>query len=219
MERCLFLKLRSHLQILIDVQTHESNWPTVTTQDRQWRPVTAHSQVSSSLIGNSALRESLDHSTRIYLQSGSVSLFPFSFLSLPSSSQPASPTRSTEVQRAVHGLTQTSRPDLTKAKHHTYHRRSSIGDHDHPLQASSVDAQLWAYAHISSNEHSRRCSQHIKIDLILSCPAQVGLYPSESTVNLAHLPSFPRHCLYYPASRSAVVADSHETIIWASNPL
>jgi hypothetical protein len=60
--------------------THESNWPTVTTQDRQWRPVTAHSQVSSSLIGNSALRECLDHSTCIYLHSGSDSPFPFLFV-------------------------------------------------------------------------------------------------------------------------------------------
>lgn len=131
--------------------THESNWPTVTTQDRQWRPVTAHSQVSSSLIGNSALRECLDHSTtRIYLHSGSVSLSLFFLVHTIVFHDPQ-----------YRSSTGCPWPNFTAgpyaAKHHTYHRRSSIGDHDHPLQASSVDAQLWEYAHIRSNEHYPGC--------------------------------------------------------------
>jgi hypothetical protein len=96
-------------------------------------PVTARSQVSSSFIGNSALRECLDshHSYILTLPDRIPFLF---FLFCPYHHRRHSPHHRpafTEVQRAVHGLTQTSRPDLTQTKHDTYHRRSSIADHDH----------------------------------------------------------------------------------------
>lgn len=54
------------------------------------------------------------------------------------------------------------------SKHHTYHRRSSIGDHVHHLPATAKrrasTAQLWAYAHIRSH---KECAT--QIDLIHSC--------------------------------------------------
>jgi hypothetical protein len=144
MERCLFLRTRSYLEILIDVS------PTLTTQE--WRP--RNRSLSSQLLvyrelGFARVSRPLHSTTaRIYLHFRIRS----PSLSMPPSSQPASPTRITEVQRAVHGLTQTSRPDLTQTKHDTYHRRSSIADHDHPCcNWQAVSTQLWAYAHIKSS--------------------------------------------------------------------
>lgn len=61
MEKCLFLTLRSYLEILIDARIKLANcYHTRPTDVYSGAKVTAHTQVSSSFIGNSALRECRD---------------------------------------------------------------------------------------------------------------------------------------------------------------
>ena len=144
------------------LDTHESNWPTVTTQHRQMCIVASRNRsFSSQLLAHR--RDCLDHSTtRIYLRLRITSL-SFFFRSIPSSSQPAVPTRTAELERAVLSM-------AYKLHGRTLGRRNIIritADHRSAImtipycnwQASSVNnAQLWTYAHIRSREHSGRCA-------------------------------------------------------------
>jgi hypothetical protein len=113
---------------------HESNSRTVTTRPTdvyQWRLLAA-------LFSSQLPRLSAQPLTPLSPHSCIPDHFlpcSFSDSSTTVPPSPASPTRVTELQRAVPALNQsptTSRTDLTQAKHLIYHRRSSISDHHRP---------------------------------------------------------------------------------------
>jgi hypothetical protein len=99
-----------------------------------------------------------------------------------------------------------------------YHRRSSISDRHHcPRKRKRLP--VWAYAahhsvwvkmpYVDGRRIVTRSSRLI--------PPPSEVLTSARTWRTCLL--FPRHRLYYPASRCAVVTDIHETICWASKGL
>lgn len=142
-KKCLFLTLRSYLEILIDARIKLAIcYHTRPTDVYSGVKVTAHSQVSSSFIGNSALRDCRDLLYHIpYLHSGSDP-FPLSLVRTIVVS-----TRITDphYNRLSVAPIFTAGPYAVETSYCTYQRRSSIADHVHPL------LQLANYGHQVTN--------------------------------------------------------------------
>ena len=91
-----------------------------------------------------------------------------------------------------------TRPDLTQAKHHTYHRRSSISDHRRPqLLLASVNAPRVSRMHHAGRHFipAPLQSAYEHLPFVSQTPP---LLPSESVTWRICL-SFPRHRLYLPS--------------------
>jgi hypothetical protein len=193
-KKCLFLTLRSYLEILIDA-------PTLTTQDPtdvySGVKLTARSQVSFLVhreLGFARLERESRPPLYILLALRIRSLPPF----FPSSSQPASPTRIRT------GLGPSSRPDLTQSKHLITVRVSA----DHRSAIMSIPLlQLANYGHMrtSGREHSTRCATRRgvlnRLDTLVSPRSSRLILSLDLALQLAHLPLFPRHRAFYESVR------------------